>query len=214
MTKQQTLEAILDCGIVAIIRTDSAEKAAGAAAALARGGIRLIEVTMSVPGAMDVIRDLAARGGETVIGAGTILDAETAREALRNGAAYIVSPVFKPEIIAACGDDAVAIPGAMTPTEIYAAWEAGAPIVKVFPVRQLGVEFIKDVRAPLPQVRLMPTGGIDLENIGAYFRAGVAAVGVGGNLVDKKALATGDFDAVTEMARKYVAAVREAKGKA
>ena len=181
--------------------------------AIAEGGIRAIEVTMTVPGAIDLIRTLARTlPAEIVLGAGTVTDAATARAVIDAGARYVVSPVFRREVIAACHErDVAAAPGCFTPTEILEAHECGADIVKVFPATALGPQFIKDVRAPLPQVRLMPTGGVSLDNAGDWIRAGAIAVGVGSALLDAKAIDEGRFDVLTTNARRIVASVASAR---
>jgi len=177
--------------------------------ALADGGVRVLEVTMTVPGAVDLIRELAPTLPQGFLfGAGTVTDAATARAVIEAGAAFVVSPIFRPEVIAACHERGVpAVPGCFSPTEIHAAHEAGADIVKVFPATMLGPQFIKDVRAPLPQLKLMPTGGVTLENAGDWIRAGAVAVGVGSALVDAGAIDRGLFDVISANARRLIASV-------
>jgi 2-dehydro-3-deoxyphosphogluconate aldolase/(4S)-4-hydroxy-2-oxoglutarate aldolase len=181
--------------------------------AIADGGVRTIEVTMSVPGAVDLIRALArSLPADILLGAGTVTDAATARAVIDAGARYIVSPVFRREVIDACHERDVAVaPGCFTPTEILDAHEYGADVVKVFPATALGPQFIKDVRGPLPQVRLMPTGGVSLDNAGDWIRAGAIAVGVGSALLDGKAIDEGRFDVLTNNARRIVASVAAAR---
>jgi 2-dehydro-3-deoxyphosphogluconate aldolase / (4S)-4-hydroxy-2-oxoglutarate aldolase len=206
----QALEA---CGVVAVIRMREPEKLRAVVDALAAGGVRALEVTMTVPHAIEIIGQLAPtlpRG--FLLGAGTILDAETARLAILAGAQFIVGPVFRPEVIATCHRyDIAAMPGCFTPTEILAAWEAGADVVKVFPATALGPGFFKDVRGPLPQVKLMPTGGVSLDNAGDWIRAGAVAVGVGTALLDAKAIAAGDFRIITANAERIVGNVAAAR---
>ncbi|HZI79208.1 MAG TPA: bifunctional 4-hydroxy-2-oxoglutarate aldolase/2-dehydro-3-deoxy-phosphogluconate aldolase [Vicinamibacterales bacterium] len=213
MSRTQTTARIEREGIVAVIRLESADVLAGVVDALAAGGVRVIEVTMTVPGAIAAIGRLASSVADDVlIGAGTVLDPETARRAIDAGARFVVSPVFRPATIAACHAlDVPAIPGCYTPTEILNAWEAGADIVKVFPANGLGPSFLKDVRAPLPQVKLMPTGGVSIDNAGDWLRAGAVAVGVGGALVDARLVAAGDLAALTGRAARIVANVRAAR---
>jgi len=213
MSRTQTTARIEREGIVAVIRLESADVLAGVVDALAGGGVRVIEVTMTVPGAIAAIGRLASSVADDVlIGAGTVLDPETARQAIDAGARFVVSPVFRPATIAACHAlDVPAIPGCYTPTEILNAWEAGADIVKVFPANGLGPSFLKDVRAPLPQVKLMPTGGVSIANVGDWLRAGAVAVGVGGALVDARLVAAGDLAAITGRAARIVANVRAAR---
>lgn len=207
------LEKMVETGVVGIIRTSSSEELVNVARALRDGGVVAIEVTMTTPGALAAISEIAKQmGGEVILGAGTVLDTETARAAFLAGAEFLVSPVLVPEVIAMCHRyDKVVLPGAFTPTEIYRAWELGADAVKVFPATALGPQFFRDVRAPLPQIKLTPTGGVSLDNAGEFIKAGAAFVGVGGNLVDKKAIAEGRWDALRETAGRYVEAVRRAR---
>ncbi|MCX6001039.1 MAG: bifunctional 4-hydroxy-2-oxoglutarate aldolase/2-dehydro-3-deoxy-phosphogluconate aldolase [Chloroflexi bacterium] len=201
-----TLKMIEDCGLVAVIRAGSAEQAVHIALAVAAGGVLPIEITMTVPGAIDVIR-------QALLGAGTVLDVSTAVTAIRAGAEFIVSPSLEPDIIKVCRKmGKVAIPGVFTPTEIVAAIRAGASIIKLFPASIGGPHLIKDLRGPFPELKLMPTGGVTLENAGDFIRAGAAAVAVGGNLVNKQAVAQGDYATITETARKFTAAILEARG--
>lgn len=200
-------------GIVAVIRLKDPGRLRAVVDALAEGGVRALEVTMTVPGAVELIRALApALPAGFLLGAGTVTDAATARAVIDAGASFVVGPVFRPEVIAACHErDVAAMPGCFSPTEILAAHECGADIVKVFPATMLGPQFLKDVRAPLPQVKLMPTGGVTLENAGDWIRAGAVAVGLGSALLDAKAIDSGRFDVVTANARKVVANVAAAR---
>jgi 2-dehydro-3-deoxyphosphogluconate aldolase/(4S)-4-hydroxy-2-oxoglutarate aldolase len=193
--------------IVAVIRLAEADKLRAVVDALAAGGVRVFEVTMTVPRAIDVIGQLARELKEDVlIGAGTVLDKGTACDAIRAGAKFVVGPVFRRDVIEAChGRGVAAMPGCFTPTEIVDAWDAGADIVKVFPSTSLGPAFIKDVRAPLPQVKLMPTGGVSIDNAADWLRAGAVAVGVGSALIDAAAVQAGDFAALTQRAERLVA---------
>ncbi|MCX5997479.1 MAG: bifunctional 4-hydroxy-2-oxoglutarate aldolase/2-dehydro-3-deoxy-phosphogluconate aldolase [Chloroflexi bacterium] len=208
-----TLKIIEDCGLVAVIRAGSAEQAVHIALAVAAGGVLPIEITMTVPGAIDVIRQAAKKlPGDILLGAGTVLDVSTAVMAIRAGAEFIVSPSLEPDILKVCRKmGKVAIPGVFTPTEIVAAIRAGADIIKLFPASIGGPDLIKDLRGPFPELKLMPTGGVTLENAGDFIRAGAAAVAVGGNLVNKQALAQGDYATITETARKFTAAILEAR---
>ena len=212
-SRSETTARIEREGIVAVIRLDSATVLPRLVEALAAGGVRAIEVTMTVPGAIEAIRHLASSApDDLLLGAGTVLDPDTARRAIDAGARFVVAPVFRPAVIAACHAGGVpAIPGCYTPTEILNAWDAGADIVKVFPANGLGPSFLKDVRAPLPQVKLMPTGGVSIDNAGEWLRAGAVAVGVGSALVDARLVATGDLAAITERAGRIVANVRAAR---
>ena len=213
MSRAETAARIEREGIVAVIRLEHAAVLSRVVEALAAGGVRAIEVTMTVPGAIESIRQLAARASDDVLlGAGTVLDPETARRTIDAGARFVVSPVSRPSLIEACHAAGVpALPGCYSPTEILNAWDAGADIVKVFPAGGLGPAFFKDVRAPLPQVRLMPTGGVSIDNAGEWIRAGAVAVGVGSALVDPRLVAAGDFAAITERAARIVEHVRTAR---
>ena len=201
--------------MVAVIRMREAGKLRAVVEALGEGGVRALEVTMTVPGAIDLIGQLAPTLPKGVIlGAGTILDAETARLAILAGAQFIVGPVFRPEVIAMCHRyDIAAMPGCFTPTEILSAWEAGADVVKVFPATALGPGFLKDVRGPLPQVKLMPTGGVSLDNAGDWIAAGAVAVGVGTALLDAAAIAAGDYALITANAKRIAGSVAAARAR-
>jgi 2-dehydro-3-deoxyphosphogluconate aldolase/(4S)-4-hydroxy-2-oxoglutarate aldolase len=200
-------------GIVAVIRMKDPGKLRAVVDALAAGGVRALEVTMTVPRAVDLIRELApAMPDGFLLGAGTVTDVSTAHAVIDAGASFVVGPVFRREVIAACHEhDVPALPGCFTPTEILAAHEAGADIVKVFPATALGPQFIKDVRAPLPQVKLLPTGGVTLDNAGDWIRAGAVAVGLGSALVDAQAIDAGRFDQITANARRVVEDVAAAR---
>lgn len=211
--RQAVVAEVERAGIVAIIRMKDADKVRAVFDAIAEGGVRVIEVTMSVPGAVELIGQLAARlPPGCVLGAGTVLDGETARKVIGAGATFVVSPVFRREVITAChAQEAAVMPGCFSPTEILDAWEAGADIVKVFPATALGPGFLKDVRGPLPQVKLMPTGGVTLDNAGDWIRAGAVAVGVGTALLDSGAIASGNFALLRANAERIVASVRRAR---
>lgn len=211
--RQATVEAIQHSGVVAVIRMKDAAKLRAVVDAIAEGGVRAIEVTMTVPGAIELIRTLArSLPADILLGAGTVIDANTARAVIDAGARYVVSPVFRRDVIAACHErDAAAAPGCFTPTEILEAHDYGADVVKVFPATALGPQFIRDVRAPLPQVKLMPTGGVSLDNAGDWIRAGAVAVGVGSALLDGKAIEEGRYDVLTNNARRIVASVASAR---
>ena len=211
--RASTVRAIEQFGIVAVIRLKDPARVRGVVDALAAGGVRALEVTMTVPRAVDLIRELAPTMPDGfLLGAGTVTDVATARAVIDAGAAFIVGPVFRPDVIAACHDrDVPAIPGCFSPTEILAAHEAGADLVKVFPATALGPAFIRDVRAPLPQVKLVPTGGVTIENAGEWIRAGAAAVGVGSALLDNQAIDSGRFEVITANAQRVVANVAAAR---
>jgi 2-dehydro-3-deoxyphosphogluconate aldolase/(4S)-4-hydroxy-2-oxoglutarate aldolase len=204
---------IADCGIVAVIRIQDGSRLRAVVDALAAGGITALEVTMSVPRAIDLIGEIAPTLPEGfVFGAGTVVDPDTARAAVRAGARFIVSPVFRPAVIEAShAEGAAAMPGCFSPTEILAAWDAGADVVKVFPATALGPAYFKDLHGPMPQVRLMPTGGVSLENAPDWIRAGAVAIGVGGALVDAKLVAAGNYAAITDRARRFVERVKHAR---
>lgn len=211
--KQEVLNAIVESGVVAVIRADRSEELMQVAHALVKGGTVAMEVTMTTPGAVDVIKAVAAKlGEEVIIGAGTVLDPETARTVILAGAEFIVSPTLSPATIALCRRySKVVIPGAFTPTEILSAWEAGADIVKVFPATVVGPRYLKDIKGPLPQIRLSPTGGVNLENAGEFIRCGACCIAVGGNLVSKKALANKDWPLIAETAQRFIEEVRKAR---
>lgn len=212
--RDAVVSAIERLGIVAVIRMKEPEKLRAVVDAIAEGGVRALEVTMTVPGAVALIRDLAPTlPAGFVFGAGTVLDADTVNQVVEAGAQFVVSPVFRRSVIQACHDRGVpAMPGCFSPTEILDAWEAGADVVKVFPATALGPGFFKDVRGPLPQVKMMPTGGVTIDNAGDWIRAGAVAVGVGTALLDAKAIAAGDYRTLRANAERIVANVRAAKG--
>jgi 2-dehydro-3-deoxyphosphogluconate aldolase/(4S)-4-hydroxy-2-oxoglutarate aldolase len=213
MSKESQLRQVLDCGIVAVVRSPDSQQLVEVARALADGGVTVVEITMTVPNALDVVRQVRhALGDRLLLGAGTILDAETARAALLAGAEYLVSPTLNLEVVRLCQRyDKLVMPGAFTPTEMLTAWEAGADIVKVFPADVVGPAFFKAMRGPLPQIRLMPTGGVDLSTAAAFLRAGACCLGVGGQLVEPKAVAERNFDRIRDLARQYVAIVNSTR---
>ena len=215
MSRTAIVEAIEREGIVAVIRIKEPQKLRAVVDAIAEGGVRALEVTMTVTGAVELIRELApSMPAGFVLGAGTVLDPETALRVVDAGAQFVVSPVFRPPVIAAChAREVPAMPGCFSPTEILGAWEAGGDIIKVFPATVLGPGFFKDVRGPLPQIKLMPTGGVTLDNAGDWIRAGAVAVGVGTALLDATAIAAGDYKALRANAERIVANVRAAKGR-
>jgi len=206
----EILKKILDEKIIAIIRLDSAEYFIQVAGALKGGSISIIELSFTTPGALEMLKEASAYfGDDALLGAGTILDPETARAALQAGAEFIVTPTVNLETIAMCKRYRKPIvAGAMTPTEMLTAWEAGADLVKVFPVNNIGgPDYIKSILAPLPQLRLVPTGGVNADNAVQYLKVGAAAVAVGGSLVDKMAVASGDWTTITVEAQNLVSAM-------
>jgi 2-dehydro-3-deoxyphosphogluconate aldolase / (4S)-4-hydroxy-2-oxoglutarate aldolase len=216
MGKQVVLDRMIGEGLIPVVRVSAPDEAIKVAAALKAGGVSLIEITMTVQGALDVIKELSHKyAGEVLIGAGTVLDEATGDAAILAGAQFLVSPNLNPGLIHLANTrNAVVIPGAMSPTEIVQAWHAGADMVKVFPVGQVGgPDYIRALKGPLPKIPLVPTGGVNLQNAGAFIRAGAAAIGVGGELIDKKAVAQGDFGVITENAKAFLKAIREARGK-
>jgi len=212
-TRQRITATIEAAGIVAVIRIKEPAKLQAVVDAISEGGITALEVTMTVPGAIELIAGLAPKMPPGfLLGAGTVVDPATALKVIDAGAQFIVSPVFRRDVIEACHSRDVAVtPGCFTPTEILDAWDAGADIVKVFPATALGPGYIKDVRAPLPHVKLMPTGGVTLDNAGEWIKAGAVAVGVGSALTDAKAIAAGDFGVLRANAERIVANVRAAR---
>jgi len=213
MSREHDLQRVLDCGIVAVVRFTSPDPLVEAIEALAAGGVTVAEVTFTVPNALDVIRAARQRFGDRVLlGAGTVLDPESARAAFLAGAEFIVAPSLNLDVIRLCRRyDKLVMPGAFTPTEVVTAWEAGADIVKVFPADVVGPAFFKALRGPLPQVKLMPTGGVDLTTAAEFLKAGAVCLGVGGQLVDAKAIAAGDFARITQTAKQYVDIVQKWK---
>lgn len=212
--KEKNLARLIDSGVIAVVRVPDASQLIKLAEALEKGGVTSIEFTMTTPGALKMIEEAAGTFRDRILlGAGTVLDGETARAAILAGAEYVVSPNLSLDLIRICRRyGKVVIPGALTPTEILAAWEAGADLVKVFPAVAVGgPKYIKSLLAPLPQVKLLPTGGVDVTNAGEFIKAGAVAIGVGGKLVDKKLVAEGRFDLITENARQLVKTVVEAR---
>lgn len=210
--KLNTLAKIADCGLVAVVRAENSEQAIKIADACAAGGVAAIEITFTVPGAAKVIEDLAKvyKSGEIIIGAGTVLDPETARIAILAGAQYVVSPSLNIDTVKLCNRYQIPImPGAATIKEIIEGMEAGADIIKVFPGEAFGPSFVKAVKGPLPQAPLMPTGGVSLDNVADWIKAGCVAVGVGGNLTGgaKK----GDYQSITDIAKQFIEKIRAAR---
>ena len=214
MNKVDVLKKIQDCGVVAVVRAESADQALKITEACVKAGIAGIEITYTVPGATDVIAAVAReyKGGEIIVGAGTVLDPETARVAILGGAQYIVSPSFNAETVRLCNRYQVAcMPGAMTMKEVIDVMESGADIVKIFPGELYGPKIIKAIKGPLPQAPVMPTGGVSLDNVAEWITAGAVAIGVGGALT--AGAAKGDYASITEIGKQFVEKVKQARGK-
>ena len=214
MAKQDVLNTILDVGIIPIVRTDTAGHALYAIEAIQSAGIPLVEVTMTVPGALKILETACDRFGDSlIVGAGTVLDATTARQCMLAGAEFFVAPSLDLDTIEICNRySKCVVPGALTPTEVMTAWKAGATMVKVFPVGALGgASYIKALKAPLPQVLLVPTGGVNLENAPSFFQAGASAVAVGSELVNKRWLRNREFTRIETAARGFMDIVAESR---
>ena len=212
-TRAEVVAEIERTGVVAVMRLDDASLGRDVAHALAAGGLTALEVTMTVPGAIGLIEELAATlPPSCVLGAGTVLGAATAHDVIRAGAVFVVSPVLQPDVIGVCRDgDVAVVPGCFSPTEILSAWNAGADIVKVFPATSLGPSFVKDLRGPLPHLKLMPTGGVTRANAGDWIRAGAVAIGVGTALIDAQAVRERRFDVLASSASHFIRAVADAR---
>jgi 2-dehydro-3-deoxyphosphogluconate aldolase / (4S)-4-hydroxy-2-oxoglutarate aldolase len=213
MTKQDVLGRIAEVGIVPVVRAQSAAEALQVVDAIREGGVPVLEITMTVPGAVAVMEEVAGRFPDVLVGAGTVLDPETARVCILAGARFVVSPALNLATIEVCRRYSVAVmPGALTPTEVLTAWTAGADVVKVFPCGALGgASYLKSLKAPLPQVEMIPTGGVSVKTAADFIQAGSMALGVGADLVDTKAIREGNARVVVEKAREYVRIVREAR---
>jgi 2-dehydro-3-deoxyphosphogluconate aldolase/(4S)-4-hydroxy-2-oxoglutarate aldolase len=214
MTREQIVHRIIETGLIPVVRATSEELALAAAGAIHRGGIPIIEITMTVPGAIRVMEKVADQlGGQVLLGAGTILDPETARAAMLAGADFLVTPSLNLKTIEiARRYSKVILPGALTPTEVLTAWEAGADLVKIFPAGNVGgPKYIKALKAPFPHILLAPTGGVNLDTATDFLLAGASALGVGAELVDAKALAAGKLEVIEENARKFLACVAKAR---
>ncbi len=213
MSRESDLQRVLDTGIVSIIRAKSGEQLVNVAKALYEGGIDVIEVTFTVPGVLDIIAAVKKElGNKILLGAGTVLDTETARAAILAGAEFIVTPTVNPDVIKLCNRySKVIMPGGFTPTEVLTAWDAGADIVKVFPAEIGGPALLKAIAGPLPQVRLLPTGGVTLETLPSFIKAGACAVGLGSALVEAKAVESGDMARIRSLAEQYVALLKKSR---
>lgn len=206
MKREEALEFILRTKVIAVIRMTDTEKLFQVTEAIRQGGVKAIEITMTVPNAIGVIGTMARKkSSDVLIGAGTVLDAETAVAAIRAGADFLVSPITNFDMIAACRKlETFVAPGALTPTEIVAAWQHGADVVKVFPATSVGPKYFKDLKGPLPQIRLMPTGGVSLENAKDFIASGACCIAVGTALLDKTAIAESRWDVLTQNAKRLV----------
>ena len=211
MLRNETLSRLKEWVIAAVVRSDDTDKALAAVQACCDGGVKLIEITFTVPEPIETIRAVNENFGDSILlGAGTVLGVDNATAAIEAGAKFVVSPVTEFDVIKLCNQkDIPVMPGAMTPTEIYQAWRAGADIVKVFPASHLGPTYFKALKAPLPQVPIMPTGGVDVSTVGEWLAAGAEVLPVGGALVDKQALKEGRFEVITKNAQELIAAVKE-----
>jgi 2-dehydro-3-deoxyphosphogluconate aldolase / (4S)-4-hydroxy-2-oxoglutarate aldolase len=214
-SKAEVLARLREGGIIPVIRADSAATALSVVAALVEGGIRTLEITMTVPDALTAIRSVSERfGSDVLLGAGTVTTQALAEGALEAGAEFLVTPAVVAEVIAVARAREVAVlPGALTPTEVFGAWSSGGDIIKIFPASAVGgPAYLKALKGPFPDIPLCPTGGVNLQTIGEFVKAGADAVGVGGELVAKAAIARGDFAHITDLARRYVEALNTARG--
>ncbi|MBN1315034.1 MAG: bifunctional 4-hydroxy-2-oxoglutarate aldolase/2-dehydro-3-deoxy-phosphogluconate aldolase [Anaerolineales bacterium] len=213
MVKTDQIQEIEKSGIIAIVRFDRPDELVNVASALAEGGIKVIEFTMTIPGATKLLEEASKELADNILlGAGTVLDGATARAAILSGAQFIVSPNLKPEVIEICRRYSItAIPGALTPTEILTAWECGADFVKLFPAEIGGPSYLKSIKAPLPHIKLIPVGGVSLDNIPQYIQTGASAVAVGSNLVNKRLIKEKRFDQLVEVAKQYVKTLQTAR---
>ncbi len=215
MKRSEVLSRIIESGVVAVIRMKDTNRLLKVIEAVRQGGIKSIEITMTVPGAVEIIRQLStAVPPDVLVGAGTVVDEGTANQVIDAGAKFVVGPVLNLGIISLCAKrDVPVMPGCYTPTEILTAWKAGADIIKVFPATSLGPKYFKDLRGPFPDIRLMPTGGVTIDNVGEWIAAGACAVGVGSDLLDKKAIEEERYEVLTERAARMVQNFLAAKKK-
>lgn len=214
MDKKEIIQKVEEIGIIPVVRASSADEAIQAIDAIMAGGINVLEITMTVPGAVKVIEEVSAKfGSEALVGAGTVLDPETAQACIDAGAKFVVSPALNLDTIALCKKlDVPIMPGALSPTEVVTAWNAGADLVKVFPCGSVGgATYIKNLKGPLPQIKMIPTGGVSLTTAADFIKSGSSALGVGTDLVDVKAIRAGEAHVVTERAKQFVEIVREAR---
>jgi 2-dehydro-3-deoxyphosphogluconate aldolase/(4S)-4-hydroxy-2-oxoglutarate aldolase len=210
MSRDEVLDIILASKVIAVIRMPTPEKLSRVVEAVRRGGVRAIEITMTTPSALEIIADqVKHKPAGTLVGAGTVLDAPMAEKVIQAGAEFVVSPITNFDMIETCRRSGILVaPGALSPTEIKAAWERGADVVKVFPATSVGPKYFQDLKGPFPDIRLMPTGGVSIENAREFIRSGACCVAIGTALLDKKAIAAGDFDILTDKARALVDSLR------
>lgn len=213
MNRKETVARVIDYGVVAVIRMKDTDRLLKVIEAVREGGVKCIEITMTVPGAVEIIHQLSGVVPKDVlIGAGTVVNEETTQKVIDAGARFVVGPILNLHMISACIKREIPVfPGCYTPTEIHSAWNAGADIIKVFPATTLGPKYFKDLRGPFPDIRLMPTGGVTIDNVGEWFVAGASAVGIGSDLLDKKAIDEGRYEVLTERAARMVTNVRKAR---
>jgi 2-dehydro-3-deoxyphosphogluconate aldolase/(4S)-4-hydroxy-2-oxoglutarate aldolase len=214
LPKVALLQRLTESGVIAVIRRIPETAVEQTALSLVEGGVTALEVTIDSPGALAIIAKLSERlKDRAIVGAGTVIDGESARLAIEHGADFLFSPSLHQSVIrTALRYGKVAVPGVMTPTEMITAIEWGADLVKIFPAAGLGIQYVKDIKAPFPHIPVIPTGGVSLENVASFIQAGAAVVGVGGNLLDRNAIAAADFTAITAIARRYVETIRQARG--
>ncbi|MDE3057001.1 MAG: bifunctional 4-hydroxy-2-oxoglutarate aldolase/2-dehydro-3-deoxy-phosphogluconate aldolase [Bacteroidota bacterium] len=215
MSRKATVEKIIATGVVAVIRMKDAKRLSSVVEAIRIGGVKAIEITMTVPGAVDIIKEMVRNApSDVLIGAGTVTEKNNALDVIKAGAKFVVGPIVNLEIIAACKESDVAcMPGCFSPTEILSGWNAGADIIKVFPATSLGPKYFKDVAGPFPHIRMMPTGGVTIDNVGEWVAAGAVAVGIGSDLLDKKAIEEERYEVLTERAQRLTKNFLEAKKK-
>ncbi|MGH1364073.1 MAG: bifunctional 4-hydroxy-2-oxoglutarate aldolase/2-dehydro-3-deoxy-phosphogluconate aldolase [Calditrichia bacterium] len=213
MNRQEIVASIEQRGAVAVVRMNDSSQLLAVAEAICEGGVSVLEITMTTPNALQVIEQLATRKtSDFIVGVGSVLNPNTAKAAIDAGAQFVVSPIFKPEVVRICDRmNTPVMPGAFTPTEIQIAHEEGADVVKVFPANIVGMAFFKGVLAPMPHLKLMPTGGVTLDNAGDWLKAGACAVGVGSALMDKKAIDSGDYEKLKDNARRIVKSIQTAR---
>jgi 2-dehydro-3-deoxyphosphogluconate aldolase / (4S)-4-hydroxy-2-oxoglutarate aldolase len=215
MARSETLKQILSLGVVAVIRMKDVARLSKVVEAIRSGGVRCIEITMTVPGAVDIIAEMVRTAfSDVIIGAGTVTDKKIALDVVRAGAKFVVGPVLNLDVLSVCRDnDVVGVPGCFSPTEILTGWRAGADIIKVFPATSLGPKYFKDLAGPFPEIRMLPTGGVTIDNVGEWITAGAVAVGIGSDLLDKKAIEEERYEVLTARALRLTKNYQQAKEK-